>query len=201
MSHWGSSVGMAAGSFTSSFRSSCWSMPMYESDRRQTVNTYMPAHFGAVNFSCTSSRWIRFVTWYGTVRSVCDFRSQMSDMLRRTSSTVTVTIAPAVTTFEFSSSTTSHFMLKSISGIWPSTFTALWYCSSFRLRSAARRVSGFSCASCCRLRVLYLRASWARSSFVMCGSCISGCSDSRSPCITIGDSFMQFSIVSIEGSR
>lgn len=93
-------------------------------------------------------------------------------ILLRTSVTVTVTIAPAVTTFVFSSSITvkmnkihdkiykfdsgskvdlpSHLMLKSMSGILPKTRITCSYSKSLKCFKTCRLSSGFSWANCCK---------------------------------------------------
>uniref|UniRef100_A0A7G3B2V8 Uncharacterized protein n=1 Tax=Lutzomyia longipalpis TaxID=7200 RepID=A0A7G3B2V8_LUTLO len=68
----------------------------------------------------------------------------------RSSVTVTVTIAPAVTTLVCSSSITSQRKLKSMRGIFPRTFMRVSYSKSLRFLRMARLSSAGSCANCWR---------------------------------------------------
>lgn len=91
---------------------------------------------------------------------------------------------------------------KCMYGMLDSTMMRSSYCWSVSPRSKVRRSSPGICASCVKVCTCFLRpVKYLRLSSEMCGSCSRGDLNSHRACTIMGDSFIQFSMVSIDGRR
>lgn len=95
----------------------------------------------------------------------------------------------------------SHRMLKSMSGILPSARITCSYSKSLRCFRMCRLSSVFNCANCCKFFTWrFFDVNMRRWSSVTNGNCKNVLLYSHRPWMIIGDSFMQFSIVSMLGN-